>query len=121
MRERVLVVEDHPDLRALCVGALRRAGYEVAEADSGVTAQRILLTDRVDLLITDLKQPGLGGLELLKIAKEADSEIVVILVTGFPTVETAVSAMKSGASDYLVKPFSEEQLLSGVAAALKER
>jgi DNA-binding NtrC family response regulator len=120
-RLRTLVVEDHPDLLSFCASVLERAGYEAIPADSGAAAQHILRTSVVDVVITDLKMPTIGGLDVLRVAKEADPEIVVILITGFPTVETAVRAMKFGAFDYLMKPFTEEQLLGSVEAALEKR
>ncbi|MEE9592792.1 MAG: sigma-54 dependent transcriptional regulator [Thermoplasmata archaeon] len=121
MRERVLVVEDDPEMLDTCSEVLKRAGYEVVGAGSGRGAEEILRTSAVDVVITDLKMPRVGGLDVLRVAKEGDPEMVVILITGFPTVETAVEAMKFGASDYLMKPFSGEQLLAVVERSLEQR
>ncbi len=120
MRERVLVVEDDPEMLDTCSEVLKRAGYEVVGAGSGRGAEEILRTSAVDVVITDLKMPRVGGLDVLRVAKEGDPEMVVILITGFPTVETAVEAMKFGASDYLMKPFSGE-LLAVVERSLEQR
>ncbi len=121
MKERVLVVEDDPDMRSTCSEVLKRAGYEVVSAGAGKVAEQILRTSTVDVVITDLKMPKVGGLDVLRVAKEADPATVVILITAFPTVETAVEAMKFGASDYLMKPFSGEQLLAVVEGSLEAR
>jgi two-component system NtrC family response regulator/two-component system response regulator HydG len=93
----------------------------VLKAESGVAAEAILRTSAVDIVVLDLKLPRLGGLEVLRIAKEGDPDIIVILVTGFPAVETAIAALKAGASDYLVKPFSREQLLAAIEDAREKR
>lgn len=119
--ERVLVVEDDPHLLETCAEVLQRAGYEVRQAESGEAAEAILRASAIDVVVADLKMPTIGGLEVLRIAKDADPDTIVILITGFPTVETAVEAMKSAASDYLVKPFSMEQLLAVVEASLEKR
>src|SRR5207249_3976146 len=84
-------------------------------------AEQILRTSSIDVVITDLKMAKMGGLEVLRIAKNADPETIVILITAYPTVNTAVEAMKFGACDYLVKPFSVEQLRTVVKDALEKR
>src|SRR5712692_6965984 len=103
--ERVLVVEDDPHVRRLYTAVLERVGYRVVEADSGESAEAILRSSAIDVVITDLQMPKPDGLDILRVATGVDPGIHVILVTGFPTVETAVRAMKLGAADYLVKPF----------------
>lgn len=90
-------------------------------AASGEAAEAVLRTSAIDVVVADLKMPTIGGLEVLRFAKETDPETVVILITGFPTVETAVEALKSSASDYLSKPFSMEQLLAVVERSLEKR
>src|SRR5437762_2901206 len=121
MAQRILVVDDHADSLACYVAILERAGYEVVQAESGAVGDRILRMSAVDVVIADLKMRAVGGLDILRAAKEADPETSVILVTGFPTVETAVEAMKLGAFDYLTKPFTEEQLLGILAASVEKR
>jgi two-component system response regulator AtoC len=118
MAERILVVDDHADLLAFYAAILERAGYEVVQAESGAAAERIIHTSVIDVVITDLKMPAVGGLDIIRAAKDADPETSVILITGFPTVETAVEAMKLGAFDYLIKPFTEERLIAVVAASV---
>jgi DNA-binding NtrC family response regulator len=121
MSERVLVVDDDADMRDLCAEVLRREGYEIISAESGRSAEAVLRSSAVDVAVADLKMPEMGGLEVLRAAKEADPETVVILITAFPTVNTAVEAMKFGAAEYLVKPFSPPQLVEAVRASLEAR
>jgi DNA-binding NtrC family response regulator len=121
MAQRILIVDDHTDSLACYVAILERAGYEVVRAESGAVGDRILRMSAVDVVIADLKMRAVGGLDILRAAKEADPETSVILVTGFPTVETAVEAMKLGAFDYLTKPFTEQQLLGILAASVERR
>ena len=119
MADRVLVVEDSPELRDFCVEALVHAGYEAVGVGSGVEAERLLRTSPISVVVTDLKVPRGGGLSVLKAAKDADPTTPVILITGYPAVDTAVAAMKAGAADYLIKPFSFEQLVGAVEDALR--
>jgi len=119
--ERLLIVEDDANALGFYVEVLEQAGYEVITADSGPAAEVVLRTSAIDVVVTDLRMPKLDGLDILRIAKGAAPETVVILVTGFPAVETAVEAMKSGAVDYLVKPFSSHQLLAAVQGPIEKR
>ena len=121
MGERLLVVEDHAGLRDFCVATLDGAGYEVIGVGSSADAERVLRTSPVALVVTDLKLPGGSGLDVLKRAKEADPATAVVLITGFPAVDTAVAAMKAGAVDYLIKPFSADRLLEAVREGLSTR
>jgi DNA-binding NtrC family response regulator len=121
MSERVLIVDDDADMRDLCAEVLRRGGYEIISVESGRSAEAVLRSSAVDVAVADLMMPEMGGLEVLRAAKEADPETVVILITAFPTVDTAVEAMKFGAAEYLVKPFSPPQLLEAVRASLESR
>src|SRR5437867_11345169 len=121
MATTILIVEDDPHVLLSYEAVLNTSGYEVLKADSGEAAESILRTSSIDVVITDLKMPKIGGLEVLRIAKKADPETIVILITAYPTVDTAVEAMKSGACDYLVKPFSVEQLRAVVKDSLEKR
>jgi DNA-binding NtrC family response regulator len=121
MSERILVVDDDPSTLELYAEALKRAGYEPLTSDSGQGAEAILQTEAVDAIVVDLRMPNMGGLELLQAAKDTDPNLVAVLMTGYPTVETAVEAMKFGASEYLVKPFSPEQLIRAVRSGLDVR
>src|SRR5436309_14363224 len=121
MAETILLVEDDRNVLLSYQEILKPSGYEVVTADSGEAAERILRTTSIDVVITDRKMPKMGGLDVLRIAKQVDPETIVILITAYPTVDTAVEAMKSGACDYLIKPFSVEQLRAVVKDSLEKR
>jgi DNA-binding NtrC family response regulator len=121
MAETILLVEDDRNVLLSYQEILKPSGYEVVTADSGEAAERILRTSSIDVVFTDLKMPKMGGLEVLRIAKQVDPETIVILITAYPTVDTAVEAMKFGACDYLIKPSSVEQLRAVVKDALEKR
>jgi two-component system response regulator HydG len=117
----LLVADDDPGLRESLERALSREGYRVILASDGQAALERLQAGGVDLIVTDLKMPGLTGLELLRAAKAIAPDIDVILLTAFGTVEEAVKAMKDGAYDFLTKPFRREQLLKLIDKALERR
>src|SRR6185436_1816863 len=107
----LLVADDDPGLRESLERTLSREGYRVVLASDGRAALERVQTGGIDLIVTDLKMPGLTGLELLRAAKTIAPDVDVILLTAFGTVEEAVKAMKDGAYDFLTKPFRREQLL----------
>jgi DNA-binding NtrC family response regulator len=118
---RVLVVDDEPDMVENCTRILRRAGYQCLTATDPRRALALLESDRPDLLLTDVKMPGMDGMELLRRAREIDPALPVILITAFATIESAVEAIKEGAFDYLPKNFSVEQLRVAVERGLRQR
>ncbi|MHC5065036.1 MAG: sigma-54-dependent transcriptional regulator [Planctomycetota bacterium] len=115
---RVLVVDDERDLAESCAYFLKRAGYGADTAYSGEEALELLAKNQYAMVITDLKMPRMTGLSLLKAIKANDPDVEVVMITGFPEVETAVEAMKNGALDYITKPFEEEALLERVEKAM---
>src|SRR6266850_899960 len=117
----LLVADDDPGLRESLERTLTREGYRVLLASDGRAALERLQDGAVDLIVTDLKMPGLTGLELLRAAKAIAPDVDVILLTAFGTVEEAVKAMKDGAYDFLTKPFRREQLLKLIDKALERR
>jgi two-component system response regulator HydG len=117
----LLVADDDPGLRESLERTLTRAGYRVVLASDGRAGLEQLRGGGVDLVLTDLKMPGLTGSELLRAAKAIAPDVDVILLTAFGTVEHAVAAMKDGAYDFITKPFRGEQLLKLVAKALERR
>jgi DNA-binding NtrC family response regulator len=119
--ERVLVVDDEPDMVENCTRILRRAGYRCLSATDPERAVALLGSERPDLLLTDLKMPGMDGIELLRRAREIDASLPVIVITAFATIESAVAAIKEGAFDYLPKNFSVDQLQVAVERALRQR
>lgn len=119
MKGRILVVEDEEKLRRVIEIQLKGAGFEVLQAGTAEDAMRHC--DRADLILTDLKLPGMDGLELLSRLRRQDSGVPVIVMTAFGTVENAVQAMKLGAADFLPKPFSLDHLMAVVNKGLEMR
>ncbi len=117
----LLVADDDPGLRESLERMLTREGYRVTLASDGRAALERVQGGGIDLILTDLKMPGLTGLELLRATKAIAPDVDVILLTAFGTVEEAVKAMKDGAYDFLTKPFRREQLLKLVDKALERR
>jgi DNA-binding NtrC family response regulator len=104
-----------------CARILRRAGYRCLTTTDPERALALIDTDHPDLLLTDLKMPGIDGLELMRRAHEFDTTIPVVMITAFASIETAVAAIKQGAYDYLPKNFSVDQLTLVVERALRAR
>ncbi|MBL8292473.1 MAG: sigma-54-dependent Fis family transcriptional regulator [Bryobacterales bacterium] len=119
MNANILVVDDEDSLRRVTQVRLQQAGYAVETAPSGERALDQLARRHFELVLTDLRMPGMSGIDLLKRVREDYPETVVIVVTAFGTVETAVEAMKSGAYDYLTKPIDGGALLLVVGRALE--
>lgn len=117
--ERILVVDDDPSMRTALMESVRRLGYTVQGAVDGADALERVGRFRPWLVLTDLKMPRMTGLELIKELKARAPQSAIVLMTAYGTVETAVEAMKQGASEYLLKPFSMD-LLERVIANLKE-
>lgn len=116
--ERLLVVDDAPDTRDLLERNLSARGYRVFTAPGVAEAVRLLESTPVDLVITDLKMPGASGLDLIRHVRENFKNVEIMVITGYPSIEGAVTAVKSGAEDYLSKPFTQEELLTAVRKAL---
>jgi DNA-binding NtrC family response regulator len=117
-KHRLLVVDDAPDTREVLHRNLTSRGYDVITARDVAEALRILSSARVDLVITDLKMPGASGLDLVRHVREHLRGAEVITITGYPSVEGAVSAVRSGAEEYLTKPFTQDELFAAVARAI---
>src|SRR5580700_6731159 len=107
----ILVVEDEAKMRRLLELELADQGFRaqtVADAESGM---KLVNSEQFDLIVTDLKLPGMSGLEFLQAVKRANAALPIIIMTAYGTVESAVEAMKIGASDYVLKPFSLAELV----------
>jgi len=117
----LLVADDDPAVRQSLERALTREGYAVVQAPDGQSALERLQAGGVDMVLSDLKMPGLNGLELLKAAKVVAPDVDFVMLTAFGTVEEAVQAMKDGATDFLTKPFQRVQLVKVVRQALERR
>ncbi len=118
---KVLVVDDEQSLRDFLAIMLKKEGHEVATAINGTDALKAVHAEIFDLVISDVKMPGVDGIEVLKTIKEISPETVVIMVTAFATAETAVEAMKLGASDYIIKPFKVDELKLIINNSLEKR
>ena len=117
----ILVADDEAGMRESLVRVLRREGFSVLAVEDGTAALEALRREHVDLLIADLRMPGLDGLELLRAAKLIAPAMEVVLLSGHGTVEEAVDAMKEGAYDFLTKPFDRAPLIRVVRQALERR
>ncbi len=115
---KILVVDDEQIVRLSCERALVPKGYEVLQADHAQAGLEVLGREKVDLVLTDLKMPGMDGLEFLKQVKDSWPEVVVVMITGYQTIDTAVKSIKLGAYDYINKPFTPAQLNDVVGRAL---
>jgi len=121
MEPRILLVEDEVGQREALARSLKREGYRVRAAADGERALEALAQAPYDLVLTDLRLPGLDGLQVLRAAKEANPETAVVLLTGFPGVESSLVAVRLGASEYLVKPVDLERLSDVVRRVLVTR
>ena len=119
MNPRILVVEDEDNLRRVIELQLRSSGFEVDQARTAEEA--VKLADRATLILTDLRLPGMDGLELMRRLRALNWQTPIIVMTAFGTVETAVEAMKAGALDFLPKPFSMDHLMAVIAKASEVR
>ncbi|WP_457555931.1 response regulator [Candidatus Pyrohabitans sp.] len=117
---RILVADDETiTLRAL-ERVLRKEGHEVVAVDDGESALQVLERQDVDVLLTDIKLPGRDGIALLEWVKQHRPRVRVIMITGYSSIKGAVEAIKRGASDYIAKPFSLEDIIASVRAVLEE-
>ncbi len=118
---KALIVEDDPNVRLGCQQALQLEGIAAEAVDSAEKAKRLLAADCPGVLITDIRLPGADGMDLLRHAQELDADLPVVLMTGHGDVSLAVQAMKSGAHDFIEKPFSPDYLVEVVRRALDKR
>jgi excisionase family DNA binding protein len=119
-RSRVLVVDDESSIRELLQKTLALAEYDVDTAPDGRAALERLRLGNYDLLIADLKMPGMDGLTLIREARRLKTDLPVIIITGFSTESSAIEAVNLGVAGYLTKPFRVPQVLAAAARALGE-
>jgi excisionase family DNA binding protein len=119
-RPRILVVDDESSIRDLLAKTLALADYDVDTAADGRTALEQLRMHSYDLLIADLKMPGVDGLSVIREAKRLKTDMPVIIITGYSTETAAIEAVNLGVSSYLTKPFRVPQVLAAAAKAIGE-
>ncbi|RLB42315.1 MAG: sigma-54-dependent Fis family transcriptional regulator [Deltaproteobacteria bacterium] len=117
--ETILIVDDEKNYLLVLEALLGPEGYEIITTDSAEQALRIIRDSDLDLVITDMKMPGMSGMELLEATKKINPELPVIMMTAYGTIEMAVEAMKKRAYDYITKPFQNEELKLTVKKALE--
>ena len=117
----VLVIDDEESMREGCRQTLDEGGYQAEVAEDGLRGLKLVEQIRPDMVLIDLKMPGMSGMELLGKIREIDPNIVPVIITGYGTTESAIEAMKLGASDYLSKPFDDTQLLETVRFGIQSR
>lgn len=115
----ILVVDDKEGMREFFEIFLSKEGYQVSAAGRGEEALQLTRAARFDLVISDIKMPGIGGIALLKGLRELDPQLPVIMVTAYPTIESSIEAMKLGAYDYIIKPFNNDEIRIKIAKALE--
>ena len=120
-RPRVLIVDDEKFIRDILADFLGMEGYVVRTAEDGAAALNELQKATYDMIISDLKMPRMGGIELLEAARTVAPQALVVIMTGFGTVETAIDAMKRGAYDYILKPFKVEEVIHVVQRGLEKQ
>lgn len=121
INQRILVVDDEKGVVHSCVRILERQGFTVSGLTDSQAAPDLLRQESFDLLLTDIKMPRLDGLELLRLAKEIDPHLTVVLITGYGTMEDAINAIRLGAQGFLMKPFEPEELVSTIKNNLARR
>lgn len=120
MTEKILIVDDEPDmLRLLSMILKEKTPYDVVTTNNPIEAVSLVQNENFDLVITDLKMPGLDGLQLLEQVKKKEEDIPVIIITAYGTIEAAMEAINKGGFDFITKPFRKEQIIFTIEKALK--
>lgn len=119
--EKILVVDDEEVIRDVCSQILENLGYLVVTAGSGREALKLVSEDIFDVVITDIMMPDMSGLELLEVIKRTSLDIRPVVITGLGTFEMATQADRLGASEFVVKPFTPNELAEAVGKALGNR
>jgi DNA-binding NtrC family response regulator len=120
-KAKVLVIDDEQIVLKSCTRILSAEGYDVQIVQTGAEGLRKLADEKFDVVLTDLKMPDMSGMEVLEKVLESYPDMIVVMITGYSTVQTAVEAMKMGAYDYVPKPFTPEELVEAVGKALDKK
>lgn len=118
---RVLIVDDEQDILETLPEILNKWGHQTFVAANGMEALKVFRENPLDFVITDIKMPQMDGLELLEKIQQMDKEVMVIFLTGYPSLDSAISAMRSGAYDYLVKPVNMDELKLRIERGLERK
>ena len=118
---RVLIVDDDPDISLMLSALMKKEGLTSTVAHDGETALEMFPVAKPDMLLVDVKMPGMDGMEVMKRVKEMDSDLPVVLITAYAEITASVAAMRAGAFDYLAKPFDHAEVIRVVRAALAEQ
>src|SRR5438552_1552113 len=117
----ILVVDDEEIMRDILETLLKREGYDVRLASSGEEGLELARSTPFDAAIIDIMMPGINGIETLDELKRIDEDLAVLIITAYASVESAISAMKAGAFDYITKPFKNDEVLVVVRNAMEQR
>ena len=120
-KAKILIVEDEINMRRTLASVLKRKGYMVRGAGDGVESLNLLKQEDFDLILTDIRMPNMDGVELLKNVRKINPEIIVIVMTAYGSIENAVECMKLGATDYVTKPFSMDEIQVKIEKALENK
>lgn len=121
MSDKILIVDDDPLMRKMLSAALKGSGYDVTAVEDANKAVQIIDVKPIDLALLDIVMPDIDGLELQQLLKKKREDLIFIMMTGFPKIETSVQAIKGGAYDYITKPFSMDEVRFSVKKALEYR
>lgn len=117
----ILVIDDEVSIRDGCRQALEKSGYSVLEAENGAEGIKVARTAKPDIALIDLKMPGISGMEIIEVLSHDIPDTVLVMITGYATIVSAVEAIQKGTYDYLPKPFSPDQLRAVVRRAIEHR
>lgn len=119
MNKTVLIVDDEPEICRMLSRALERAGYNTLQANSGMEALVLIQEHSIDLLITDVRMPGISGLDLIKQTHEIEPRIPIVVISGYGTLDTAIESIRRGAFFFINKPFDTANILDVVAKGMR--
>ena len=119
-KKKILVVDDEQDVRETLSTVLENLDYQPFVAADGEEALSVIRRQQIDIILSDLYMPGMNGIELLKRVKTEKKNIIFLMITAHPTIETAVDAIKKGAYDYLTKPFHIEEVRIKLSRAMEK-
>lgn len=121
MNKKILIIDDTKNIRKMIKKCLESNGFEVITAENGYEGIKLFKENKIDLVILDIRMPQLSGTEVLKIIKNINGIVPILIITAFPTIKNAVECMKLGAIDYLRKPFTPDRIRETIEKIIKRR